>query len=115
ALLSIMYSLTTDQTTYAVGQPIQMTFTETNAGDQPVTVSVSPTDFVVSERGGELWQSNPANLGQPPTSVTLQPGQSLSQTATWDETIPLNSYAVNQFGAFTASNPGLVQSRVTVG
>ena len=51
ALLSgISYSLTTDQATYQVGQPIQITFTETNTGDQPVTVSLSPTDFSVSEQ-----------------------------------------------------------------
>ena len=51
ALLSgLTYSLTTDQSIYQVGQPIQITFTETNTGDQPVTVSVSPTDFSVFDR-----------------------------------------------------------------
>ena len=48
-LSGIAYSLTTDQLIYQVGQPIRITFTETNTGDQPVTVSVSPTDFSVSE------------------------------------------------------------------
>ncbi len=67
---------------YQAGQPIQITFSETNTGTQPVTVSVSPTDFTVSEQGplgfGADWESNPENDGQPPTSVTLQPGQSVS-------------------------------------
>ena len=111
--------LTTDQSVYQVGQPIQITFTETNTGNQPVTVSLSPTDFTVSEARnvGAIWESNPENDGQPPTSVTLQPGQSVSQTATWDGTITetafqqgiTTSYAVNQFGTFTVSNPNAPQ------
>ena len=122
ALLSgLSYSLTTDQSTYQPGQPIQIMFSETNTGDQPVTVSVSPTDFSVSEQSlnwdGSLFESNPENEGQPPTSVTLQPGQSVSQSATWDGTIAkteyqqgtTTSYAVNQFGTFTVSNPNAPQ------
>ncbi len=92
------------------------TFTETNTGDQPVTVSVSPTDFTVSESGSPVWESNPENDGQPPTSVTLQPGQSLTQTATWDGTImgpgkpgTSTSEAVNQFGTFQVTNPNAPQ------
>jgi hypothetical protein len=108
-LLSITYSLTTNGTTYEVGQPIHMTFTEANAGNQPVTVSLSPTDFSISERGGVIWQSNPANAGQPPEPLTLQPGQSVSQMAIWLGTIPQGSYAVNEFGTFTVSNPNAPQ------
>jgi len=116
-LSGITYSLTTDHSVYQAGQPIQITFTETNTGTQAVTVSLSPTDFTVSEQSpdfdGQVWESNPQNDGQPPTSVTLQPGQSESQTATWDGTVArtgsqqgtTTSYAVNQFGAFTVSNP----------
>jgi hypothetical protein len=116
-LTGITYSLTTDQSVYQVGQPIQIAFTETNTGTQPVTVSLSPTDFTVSQPTPEydytVWESNPENEGQPPTSVTLQPGQSVSQNATWDGTVTepaivpgtVTSYAVNQFGTFTVSNP----------
>jgi hypothetical protein len=32
------YSLTTDQSTYQVGEPVNMTLTETNVSDQAVTV-----------------------------------------------------------------------------
>ena len=64
-----------------------------------------------------IWDSNPENDGQSPTSVTLQPGQSVSQTATWDGTITetanqqgtTTSYAVNQFGTFQVSNPNAPQ------
>ncbi len=120
-LSGISYTLTTDQSTYQVGQPIQISFTETNTGDQPATVSLSPTDFSVSEQStlwnGLIWQSNPENAGQAPTSVTLQPGQSVSQTATWDGTVPASTYqqsasslaSVNQFGTFSVSNPNALQ------
>ena len=120
-LTGITYTLTTDQSVYQVGQPIQIAFTETNTGLQPVTVLVSPTDFTVSqptpEYDGTVWESNPENDGQPPTSVTLQSGQSVSQNATWDGTVTepaiepgtVTSYAVNQFGTFTVSNPNAPQ------
>jgi hypothetical protein len=118
-LASIAYTLTTDQSVYQPGQPIQIAFTETNTGNQPVTVSLSPTDFTVSEQYSDeyspVWESNPENDGQPPTSVTLQAGQSVSQSATWNGTIMQTAFqlqqganttlAVNQFGTFTVSNP----------
>ena len=112
-LSGISYTLTTDQSAYQVGQPIEITFTETNTGDQPVAISLSPTDFSVSQYAGVIWESNPENDGRSPTSVTLEPGQSVSQTATWDGTITerayqqgtSTSYAVNQFGTFQVSNP----------
>ena len=90
-LSSLAYSLTTDQSVYQVGQPIELTFTETNTGNQPVTVEVSPTDFSVSQNNAVIWQSDPGNAGQPPTSETLLPGQSVSQTASWDGTISYSS------------------------
>jgi hypothetical protein len=120
-LSSLAYSLTTDQPVYQVGQPIELTFTETNVGNQPVTVEVSPTDFTIShiwEDETLAWQSDPANAGQSPISETLQPGQSVSQTATWDgitsyleyvgfgdsqeTSVP---YQVSAFGTLTVSNP----------
>jgi hypothetical protein len=124
-LSGIAYSLTTDHSVYHAGQPIQIAFTETNTGTQPVTVSVSPTDFTVSEQSptfnGPVWESNPGNDGQPPTSMTLQPGQSVTQTATWDGTVKrtdfqngtTTTYAINQFGTFTVSNPNAPQGDAT--
>ena len=96
-LSSIAFSLTTDHSVYQPGQSIQIAFTEKNTGTQPVTVSLSPTDFNVSEQSldwnGPVWESNPENDGKPPTSVTLQPGQSVSQTATWDGTITRSTFS----------------------
>ena len=117
-LSSLAYSLTTDQSVYQVGQPIEMTFTETNTGNQPLTVEVSPTDFSVSQNNAVIWQSDPANAGQPPTSETLLPGQSVSQTASWDGTEPYafpsigdspQNSQVNAFGTFVVSNPNAPQ------
>ena len=114
-LSSLAYRLTTDQSVYQVGQPIAMTFTETNTGDQPLTVEVSPTDFSVSQNNTVIWQSDPANAGQLPTSETLLPGQSVSQTASWDGTETYTwpsligsspkSSQINTFGSFVVSNP----------
>jgi hypothetical protein len=114
ALLSaLQYTLTSDQSVYPVGQTINLTFTETNTSDQSVTVDVSPVDFTVSQSGAPVWQSNAANSNQPPTSETLIPGQSVTQTASWTGTGTETSSGVglqhplpvNLFGTFTVSNP----------
>jgi hypothetical protein len=113
-LSSVSYSLTTNQSVYQVGQPIDMTFTETNTSDQPVTVEVSPTDFTISENDTAIWQSDSSNATQPPTAETLLPGQSVLQTASWDGTVPSLAVApagspMNVFGTFIVSNPNAPQ------
>ena len=90
-LSGMSYSLTTDQSNYQLGQQVNMTFTETDTGDQPVTVEVGALNVDVAWGGGGiLWQ---ADSGTPPTSETLQPGQSLTRPVTWDggETEPNGS------------------------
>lgn len=112
-LLSLSCSLTTEQSIYQAGQPIQITFTETNTGNQSVTVEVRPTDFTVSQNGTSIWESNPGNASNPPQMETLKPGQSVKQTATWDGTTTYSlrgidggaSWQLNHFGALTVSNP----------
>jgi hypothetical protein len=117
----IAYSLTTDHLAYQVGQPIQITFTETNAGDEPVSVEVHPTDFTIVDSSGFIWQSNPSAAGQPTNPVALQPGQSVIQTATWDGTTPYTLAApdgnsptsqINRWGTFFVSNPNAPQADV---
>lgn len=50
-LASLSYSLTTDQSVYQLGQPIEMSFTESNTSDQPVTVSLGqPAGFSITHR-----------------------------------------------------------------
>lgn len=114
-LSGLSYSLTTDQSTYQVGQTIEITLTETNRSNQPLTVEVTPTDFTISQGGYSIWQSNSSNANQPPTAETLQPGQSLTQTAAWDGTTPYSlsgspngdplSWSLNNWGTFVVSNP----------
>lgn len=115
-LSSLSYSLTTDHPVYEAGQPIKLVFTETNEGNEPVTVLVSPTDFAVSENGAIIWHSASGENPPPPESKTLEPGESIIQTATWDGTVPfetgssgalgrVSSLRINQFGSFTVSNP----------
>ena len=111
-LSSLSYSLTTDRPVYQVGQTVQFTFRETNTGTQPVTVQVAPTDFTVSQNGRSIWQSDPGNASQPPTTETLLPGQSVVQTAAWDGrtsyslggTSSLAAWQINNFGTFSVSN-----------
>jgi hypothetical protein len=111
-LSSLQYSLTSDRSVYQVGQQIGMNFTETNTSDQSVMVEVSPVDFTVSQNGASVWQSDAANNNQPPTSEMLAPGQSVSQTVSWNGTGASSSSGgfmqprpINFFGTFVVSNP----------
>jgi hypothetical protein len=63
ALLSgLSYTLTTDHSVYQVGQPINITLTETNTGNQPIETYWGPYivgEFAVSDNGATIWESNP--------------------------------------------------------
>lgn len=86
-LSGLSYSLTTDQASYQPGQPVEMTFRATNVSSQPITVEEGPSidGFTVSRGDGTVvWRSN---AGINPMFIALdvlQPGQSLSLSATWD-------------------------------
>lgn len=88
ALLSgLSYSLTTNQSSYQPGQPVVMTFQETNVSNHEISVSVGPSidGFDVSQGGNVIWRSN---AGPNPMFIELkqlQPGQSLTLSATWDD------------------------------
>ena len=47
----LVTSVTTDQTSYQAGQPVTMTFTETNVGDQPIAVLTGSTEFDITQNG----------------------------------------------------------------
>jgi hypothetical protein len=103
-LSSLAYSLTTDKSVYQAGDPVQIRFTETNHGSRPITVLLAPADFKITEGNTTVWESNPDSLSQTPTSVTLQPGQSVSQAATWRATQSFMGTEINLWGSFVASN-----------
>lgn len=104
----LVTSVTTDQTTYQAGQPVNMTFTETNVGDQPIAVLTGSTDFEITQNGTASF-GGIINPGGPmvlePTWLTLQPGQSYSQTSTWNGLPGLAAGPVISLAApFTVSN-----------
>jgi hypothetical protein len=90
----LSYSIATDQSNYTIGQPIQITYTETNTTSQPMSVSTAPSDFAVTEVGyGTLLANVPASWGVSSDSETLQPGQSISETANWNGVANVGSLA----------------------
>jgi DNA polymerase IIIc chi subunit len=102
----LSYSLTTDQSDYAIGQPIQITYTETNGTSQAITVSISPTDFAISEGDGTLVADVPANWSVAGGSTTLAPGQSITETAAWNGVANVGSLAgTNVWNSIDISDP----------
>ncbi|MGO9468868.1 MAG: hypothetical protein ACLQVF_32475 [Isosphaeraceae bacterium] len=101
----LAYSLTTDQPSYQVGQPIQFTFTETNTGSTPVQLGVGPVNsgFDVVQNGVTVWASNTGPQPQYILVEFLQPGQSETLTATWDG-IPNLVPPTVLTGSFTVTN-----------
>jgi hypothetical protein len=87
ALLSgLSYSLTTNQSSYQTGQPVVMTFQETNVSNQVIQVEDGPSidGFNVTQGGKVIWRSNAGVNPMFIVSDPLQPGQSLTLTATWN-------------------------------
>ncbi len=85
-LSGLSINLTTDASSYQVGHPVQLTFTETNNSSSPVTIDEGPSNdgFIVEQDGSTVWRSN---AGINPLFIvadTLQPGQSLTLTGTWN-------------------------------
>jgi hypothetical protein len=82
----LTYSLDLSQIGGLTSVANDFSYTITNTSDQPVTFNLSPADFVVTGQYGSNnpdWESDPGAASQPTTSETLQPGQSLTETASW--------------------------------
>ncbi len=116
-LSGLSYSLTTNQATYIPGQPVEMTFQETNNSSQPISVQDGPSidGFTVTQGGSEVWRSNG---GVNPLFIMLeplQPGQSLTLTATWNG-IPTGSStpATGRFAITNQLNPQAASATVTI-
>jgi Intracellular proteinase inhibitor len=107
ALLSgLSYSLTTDKSTYQVGEPVQMTFTETNTSDEPASFIYGPSvdGFIVTQGGQTVWQSNSGANPMWVMNETLQPGQSWTIHSTWDGTLVNGSSTTTTTGSFVVTN-----------
>jgi uncharacterized protein YpmB len=91
-------NLTTDVSSYTVGQNVQMSLTATNSSDQDVTIWVGPNTnvFSITQNGQTIWQSNSGPQPLYPTvAKVLSPGQSLTLTASW---------TASETGTFVVSN-----------
>ncbi len=86
-------SLTTDQSTYTVGQPVQLTLTATNTSQSAVSFDAGPSNkgFLISQNGSVVWQSNAGMQPMFMQYVTLQPGQSCTRST------PLLGWSSEQF------------------
>lgn len=85
-LSGLATSLTTDRSSYQVGQPVVMTFQETNTSSTPTTVTDGPSvdGFDVMQAGHVVWRSNGGINPLFIRLVPLGPGQSMTLTATWN-------------------------------
>src|SRR5262245_50963235 len=103
-LSGLAYSLTSNQSVYQPGQPIVMTFQETNVSNQTILVDVGPSidGFDVTQGGALVWRSNAGFVAQFIELDSLQPGQSFIQTATWDGVPTSGSSPVS--GTFQITN-----------
>jgi hypothetical protein len=80
-LSALTYSLSTSQPVYQTGQSVQMTFTETNTSGAPQNVLWGDAGFDVSQNGKVVFsQIIPIAVYM----QTLQPGQSLTDTFSWN-------------------------------
>ena len=102
---ALSYAFTLDQQSYQVGQPIGINLTETNTSSKPITVNVNPTAFTVTGGLGQtLWQYQDSSAS--PTTETLQPGQSITQSASWDDFANVGaSIGTNVWGGFKVTSP----------
>ena len=82
----LVVKLSTDHQVYRQGQPVVITLTETNTSQHDITVESGPSlgGFFVTHNGRGVWASN---AGVQPMFIlmrTLEPGQSITQSATWN-------------------------------
>ena len=100
----ITYAVSTDKSTYQVGEPIQLSFTETNPSMSTVAITVVPPSFDVFRGMNSIWVSVNSGQAPAPTTVTLGPGKSKTQTVTWDGTNNTLWQSTNNWGTFVVTN-----------
>ena len=100
---SISTTFTTDKSDYSVGQPVQITLSETNTSNQPVTVNTGPSEFQITD---EFLAADVTGTGGTQSSTEmLLPGQSFTQTATWNGVTNIGTTpGTNAWGNFAVSS-----------
>ncbi len=82
----LVMKLSTDHQVYHRGQPVVITLTETNTSQHEITVGSGPSlgGFFVTHNGRKVWASNAEIQPMFVLLKTLEPGQSLTQSAIWN-------------------------------
>ncbi len=91
AVAGLSETLTVSQASVGSGQPIVLTFTETNTSNHDIVVTdgASFQGFSVTQNGKEVWRSNFGPNPMIAVNRVLHPGQSLTDSVTWSgETNP---------------------------
>ena len=108
---AIAYTLTTDGSSYAVGQPVHVTLTMTNVSNHNVPYDFGPEDdaFTASQGGVVAWNSA-AGLGTIPIgSSTLAPHETVTVPGVWygnfNRAAP--AHALGPFQIRSAHDPAL--------
>ncbi len=113
-LSGLSTTLTSSAPVAAPGQPVTFTLQETNHSSQPITVDQGPSldGFEVQQAGRTIWQSNAGIQPMFVTAQTLQPGQSLTLSATWNGKAQDGS--APPAGTYTVVNQMAPQATTTV-
>ena len=98
----LVEKLSTNHQVYRRGEPVVITLSETNTSQQAISVEEGPSigGFYVSHDARKIWASN---TGPQPMFVmlkTLEPGQSITQSVTWNGQTNVGS-ASSATGNFT--------------
>ena len=107
ALLSgVTESLTTSQSVYQPGQPVQFVLTFTNTGSQVAQIDYGPSNdgFDVMQGGTLVHQSNNGINPMFLTADSLEPGESLTLDGTWNGASNQGSKPAAIPGTFTVTN-----------
>ena len=96
----LVSTISTNQSVYQVGQQVDITFVETNSSPNPIVILPSGAFAVIDVATDAAVFTQP--VGQN-AMLTLQPGQSLTQTATWTATQPGSYDLAYQNGQVAAS------------
>ena len=91
----LVSGLTATSPSFATGEPVTLTYTATNTSSVPVTVLDPPGTFSIQDEQPILYTTVFSQTGTSGSLVTLQPGQSLTQAATWAPAggqVPIGSY-----------------------
>ncbi len=92
--------------------PLNFVYTITNNSDAAIQFNLAPIDFVVTAplgttAGSTVWESNPNASSQPSTPETLQAGQSMTETSSWNGVANEGTLAgANVWGSFNVAASG---------